>query len=374
MRKIFIFLSFILLQLVASAQVNIVNALYTSYNISPSSVLQLNILNHQTDAVQVVVESVVYNSNNQAIMTVKTMPIWLKPGLNSLANQNISLASVRYAPTKQAEYVQNTKRMPSGLYRFCSNIYGVKNTEALDYACEDIQADFTNFLILAHPMDKDSITVKNPLLVWNHSEPFDVLMPGEYYRLMLVELKDNQTPEDGLNMNKPLFMKDFLSAHQVQYPVDAPELKPGFHYGWQVQKVTNSLITNKSEAWEFVVPKPKEVVHQKYAALQRQLNASFTTITSRRLYFHFVEEYETNQALKCKIYATDQNMYEPSSGQTIVNIDEVQETALKKEGQGRFMIDLAALNLTPDKYYTLQAENEKGEKFYLKFYVSPSAW
>lgn len=374
MKKIVVLLFVVFIQTSLMAQVSIVSALHNTYNVSPASLTQLNILNQQSTAAQVILESVVYNSNNQAVLTVKTMPIWLKPGLNSLGNQTISFASVRYATTKQAEYVQNTKRMPSGIYRFCTTLYGVKNTEALDYLCEDLQADLTNFLVLSYPMDRDSIMVKNPLLVWNHSEPFDVLMPGEYYRLMLVELKEGQTAEDGLNMNIPLFTKDFVSAHQVQYPVDAPELKAGFHYGWQVQKVTNSLITNKSEAWEFIVPITKEVEHQKYAALQREVNAAFTTVTSTKLYFHFIEEYKSSQALKCKIYANNENTYEPNAGKTLMNVDEIQETAIKKEGNGRFEIDLKNLNLATDQFYTLEAENEKKEKFYLKFFVPSTAW
>lgn len=358
----------------AIGQVTIASAMYTTYHITPASIVQLNVLNTQSNSVEVVVESVVYNSNNEAILTVKSLPIWLKPGLSSLANQSLSFSSVQYAPTKQAEYVKNMRKVPSGIYRFCSTIYGVRNTEAFDYSCEDVSSDFSDFLVLAYPLDKDTVTVKNPLLVWNHSEPFDILLPGEYYKMSLVALKEGQSAEDALNMNIPLFSKDFLTSHQVQYPVDAPALTPGSTYAWQVQKITKSTVVNKSEAWQFIVPKPKEIVHQKYAALTREINASFTTVTSSQLLFHFQEEYASETGLTYKIYGNEKESIESTNSESLQNLDKKESPLLKILGNGRYSIDLRALKLNPDSYYTLETQNEKAEKQYLKFYIAPSAW
>ncbi len=356
------------------SQVTVVSALYTTYNITPNSLMQINVLNSQSNTVGVIIESIVYNANHEPVLTVKTNPIQLVPGVNIISNNSPSFQLVQYAPTKQAEYVRNTKRMPSGIYRFCSTIKTISNSEAIDYYCEDQQSDFSNFLVLTYPMDKDTIEIKNPLLNWNHSEPFDILTSGEYYKLILVELKEGQSAEDGININNPIYMKDFLTTHQVQYPMDAPALKPGGKYAWQVQKVTNNMVTNKTEAWEFIMKKPKIQPEIKYARLSKDLNASFFTVTGSKLFFTFQKEYSDDHLVNCKIIQSNTTEIIPDfESATLVNVDE-DTTSPKINELGRYYINLQGLNLSTNAYYFLEVLNRKGEKSYIKFYITSNAW
>lgn len=106
---------------------------------------------------------------------------------------------------------------------------------------------------LLTPYDGDTIETKNPLLSWvilgdNHQDS------RTFYRFVLVELKDEQSAEAGIITNRPLIKMDRYPGTQLFYPYDAPVLKDGHRYGWQIQKVHNNVLVDKSEAWEFILP------------------------------------------------------------------------------------------------------------------------
>lgn len=351
-----------------NAQISIINGLFTAYNVNPSSLTQINILNSQSNDVEIILEGRVYNAQNQEILYVKTMPVVLKPGLNALSNSYVSFDKINYANTNQAQYVRTNNRLPSGMFKFCHNIVGITNSEDTDQNCEEVQSDLISFLTLVNPMDKDEIEVDNPVLVWSHSEPFDVLSSGEFYRLVLVEMEDDETAEAAVNSKKPLFQKDFVTSHQVAYPFDAPELERGKHYGWQIQQITNNIVVNKSEAWEFKLAPKKELVDNKYALLSRKIDGGFHTVENNVLFFAFSEEYLSSKQLSCSIIDSKGKTLEPEVIEDNGDKKEKGKVNYKKTGDNRYEVDLKELGAKPG-FYTLQVLNEKEEKFLLKFLV-----
>lgn len=375
MKRNFFCAFLMLLSFTLAAQVSVVHVVRSSFQVSPSALTQMTLLNQQSNRVQVIVESSVFNASQEAVLKVKTNPIWLKPGVNIISPQEVSFSQAQYGLSRQSEYIKNTHQLPSGVFRFCTAVYGITNTEALDNQCEDIRSDFSSFLVLSSPMNKDSIETSNPLLVWNHSEPFDILLAGEQYRLLLTKLKKGQTAEDAIQMNPILYSKNFLSTHQVQYPLDAPTLEKGAHYAWQIQKVQNNLVTNKSEAWEFIISKPKEPVHQKYLVLSKDITASFSHVTSSLMFIHFTEQYGGQELLNCAIrnISSKENASKVTEDSPI-NIDVKGTNAWRTQGQGRYVVDLLALSLKPGAYYQMEVSNLKGEIYYLNFFIENNAF
>ncbi|HXU25630.1 MAG TPA: hypothetical protein VN698_00245, partial [Bacteroidia bacterium] len=312
-------------------------------------------------------EGKILTAQNEPILDVISAPFILKKGMNVTSQLNLHIASTAYNSSEQANYIKTSHTLPSGKYHYCAIIKSFPNDIVNDEYCQDLESDFSSFLFLVSPPDKDEIETKYPVLLWTHSEPFSLNSQSEYYRMIVTDLFADQSAEAAVNTNIPVYMKNYLTSHSVLYPVDAKELEVGKKYAWQVQKLNNGTIVNKTEAWEFKLKAPAPVKENKYAVLKKQLDADFYTV-DRYLYFTYDENYDPTttkiQILDSKRKAVDPkvkndlNPNNPSSN--LVNVN--------KLGDNRFSIDMNLLNVSKG-YYTLEVTNSKNELYLLKFYV-----
>lgn len=365
-----IFWSITLLMLLASnsfSQLSITHATVNSFNITPQGLVQVSVLNSTSVSHQLHLEAWLSNNSNQPILKVITRDFTVKPGLNLINPSEISFVQTQYGSNQQAEFVRTQHTLPSGYFKYCARLVAKGTIETTDEYCDEIESSVNTFLYLVHPYDKDTIETKYPLLLWNHSEPFNLLAPGESFRLILVELNTGQSPEAGVTANRPLFMKNNLLTHSINYPMDAGELKEGKRYAWQVQKMANGNIINKTEAWEFTIAQPKENKPTKYALLNKKSDAGFYLVADNTLYFRFEEDYTGGKIdIKIldenhKVISTNVNN-ESSKGRT-------NEVNLKVSGYNRYELNIENLKLKKG-YYFLEVLNEKKQKYKLKFYVN----
>ncbi|HZK64302.1 MAG TPA: hypothetical protein VFC34_09160, partial [Puia sp.] len=356
---------FMLLLLSSSlrAQVVILSSSLNSYNITPQSMCAVTMMNYGNPT-QVYLQARLTNSAGVPLLVVRSAAFTLKKGMNAPGSLSIGIQSAQFGTLSQGEYIKSSHILPSGKFRFCCSVVPVTNTEGDDF-CDDLESDISSFLNLVSPDDKDTIDTRNPLLIWNHSEPFNLLASGEYFRLILVELKTGQTAESGIATNTPRYMKINLCSHQVQYPFDAYELENGKRYGWQVQKISSGVIEDKSEAWEFII-EPENAVHEsKYASLKKILDAGYYMTESNKVFFKFEESYGSGK-IQCRIYDSKRHMVLPktkSDAARNVSVD------FKQNGYNRFVIDLNELDIKTG-FHTLEVKNEKNEIFLLKFYAN----
>ncbi|MBI3518034.1 MAG: hypothetical protein HY062_01585 [Bacteroidetes bacterium] len=346
------------------AQVNIVNSLFNAYNVSSDALLFSNIMNLGEEE-DVYLEATLFNGLNMPVLHVLSSPFKLKKGLNNTAQMGIAVKSSEYTTGNDAQYIKTAHQLPSGKFRYCLVVKSTSGAIEGDDLCEEFENEATSFLFLVSPSDKDTIENKNPILIWNHSDPFTLLQQGEMYRLILVELKDDQSADAGINVNSPVLMSNFLTRHDIQYPFDAPALKEGNRYGWQVQKIINNVVVNKTEAWEFVMkPLPLDYSY-KYIKLKESVDASFITIRSNTLYFRIDEVYNT-VSLKLNIYDEKNHKIQPKVTNEIRS--KTKGDNLKTIGYNAYELDLLDYNLSKG-FYVLEVINQKNNKSYLKFYV-----
>jgi hypothetical protein len=354
----------LLLPFSLSGQISIISTNFNSLNVTPVSLCQANIMNAGGE-VSAVIQATIYNSANEKLLDCKTMPFVLKQGLSNVMSIQLSLEYSIFGTSAQASFIRTNHTLPSGNYKYCINVIAASSETGDDY-CEEIQSELNSFLYLIDPFDHDTISASHPMLIWTHSEPFNVLAQGEYFRLVLVELLEGQNAESGVSVNIPVFEKSYVSSHQVQHPFDLKELEQGKRYGWQIQKFSNGMMVQKSEAWEFVIASditPKDIM---YAVMKKTVDGGFYTAKNNRVFFQFNESYILNPT-KCVI--TDErgktyspNIYAVTKSGDYIKVDE------KQSGNNRFVIQLAELGLKKG-YYTLSVKNSKGETYYLKFYV-----
>jgi len=348
------------------AQVSVVSLQLPPFNVTPES-MQSATISNTGSPIQVEMISKLYNFNNELLLTVKTAPFNLNTGIN-LPSSGRRVSSVAYGSGNQAEYIKTTHGLPNGNFKICVNLIATGNIEQLDEFCDEIVSDFNQFLYLVYPGDKDTVE-SAPMLTWTHSEPFSVLTQGESYRMVVSEIKDKQGADEAITINTPVLLRNYLTTHNLQYPYDAPELKKGVSYAWQVQKITNGVIINKTEAWVFVLRNKPEEKELKYVALKQSIDANFYTTYTGKIYFKFNEEYATAGTITAFIIS-DSGV---ETALKIVKDDADAKTGsgsqIKVVGDNRFILDLDKEKLKPG-FYTMKIKNEKKEVYYLKLQIA----
>lgn len=84
------------------------------------------------------------------------------------------------------------------------------------------------------PANSETIaTGKQPLFTWLAPTPTPT--SGITYKIKIVEIKGDQSPENALRTNKPFFEKDSLEILNFQYPSSARAFETGRTYAWGVQ-------------------------------------------------------------------------------------------------------------------------------------------
>ncbi|MBA3680480.1 MAG: hypothetical protein H0W73_04850 [Bacteroidetes bacterium] len=345
----------------SSAQTKIVSSSFSSYNVSAESMCGINISNNAGE-ISVTIESKITNVQGTELIKVTSNPITLKNGVFNSLQLGLKVANINYQNTSVAEFVRIYHQLPSGKYNYCVSIN--INDGVGDELCDDIESESSSFLTLINPIDKDTLEIYNPVLIWNHSETFNILQQGEFYRMIVTEIKKDQNAESAINVNNALFQQNFLSKHDVLYPFDAPKLQTGGRYAWQVQKVANGVITNKTEAWEFVFKSKTDVVPM-VVEITPKLNVSPYIVVDDKICFLFKEEYSsTDQKLNAVILNAkgEEVKIKRESGKNVANSN------IKQTGSNRYEVNLFGLGLKEGNYL-LKIFNEKDQAFLLKFII-----
>lgn len=348
------------------SQINILNSMFNAFNVSEDALLYANIMN-TGDQQEVHLEAKLFNGLNQPVLTVRSISFNLKNGLTNTAQLSLKSNSTEYTSSNDAQYIKTMHQLPSGKFRYCLFVVPTINNEGADL-CEEFENEANTFLFLINPPDKDTIESKNPILLWNHSDPFSLLKQGEMYRLILVEQKNDQSADAAINVNSPILKLDFLTKHDVQYPFDGYKLENGKKYGWQVQKIINNIVVNKTEAWEFIIKPEVETLYNKYVELSSGINPSTYIAAGNKIFFTFKEEYYTSSN-NLKITITPENKTALKNVKAKEDLSVNQKMNSKEVGDNKYEIDLNQLGIETGYYY-LNITNEKGKSYQLKFYVN----
>lgn len=348
----------------SSAQVSISSANYNTVSINETNLLQA-IVSNAGNPILAKATVTCKNSAGEIMVEAQTKNFTLNTGINNVSGISIGFSNIVYGTGGKALYLKNNGLIPAGNYSYCIKLTPITNDETGDIYCEDFEAATDDFLNLVTPYDKEIIETKWPLLTWTHSEPFNTLAQNEYFKIVVCEIKKDQSADQAIFSNPVAYSKNFLTTHSIPYPQDAKELEDGKHYAWQVQKISNNIIINKTDVWEFSIIKKEENEPLKYALLKSTQDGGFFTCLNDALYFRFDEEYVTGdlnyeilnnkgESVKPRIKRDDRLNNDPS---LILN-----------SGTNRFELSLTDYKLK-EGYYTLVVLNAKKEKFYLRFYV-----
>lgn len=347
-------------------EISIVNVPVTEFNLTPEALLSATIMN-VGEPTAVELTSILYSSDNQQLLSVKSSSFIVKNGMNTSIDAPRRAVVVQYGSSGQASYLKTTHNLPSGNFKIVVELKTTQTSETEDKFEDVIESDLNQYLYLVSPADKDSMEITNPMLIWAHSEPFSVLAKNESFRMIVTEMKKGQTPEEAMAMNVPLMTKNNLLTHNLQYPFEARGLEEGKHYAWQVQKVANGVVVAQTDVWEFSIIKKRPLVYNKYAVLKKKLDASYYVAENNKVFFKMDEEYLDGK-FNCKIYNEKREIIKPNVKNEKNETRTSGEYNVKNKGFNQFEIDLEKLNVEKG-FYTLEVNGAKGDLYLLKFYV-----
>jgi hypothetical protein len=345
---------------IVSQNVSVVNATFNEYNASISGLSQITLSSSIEGKVRI--EAIITNVSNVTLLKLVSSEVIVKKGITSLNNSTLKYTQVAYTNHPQADYMKTFNQLPSGIFNYCISVIPLQSIEEGDDYCQSIDATEKEQLYLINPADEDEIETSTPILIWFHSEPFNLLNQGEFFRVILVELNENQSASSGITANIPYFIKNNLTKHQIQYPFDAKPLEYGKRYAWQVQKIANGNIISTTEAWEFSLPKKNNPTDFKYVYLKEKIDGSIYNVQNDRIYFKYDERYVSTNLI-CKIISDKREEIKPE-----VEDVETSEEGVKQIGSNKYELDLKPYKLKKG-YYILEVRDEKNSKYQLKFYI-----
>ena len=86
---------------------------------------------------------------------------------------------------------------------------------------------------LLSPLNSSTISAESAL-EFSWRAPVSTSSERDIYKIKIVEITGDQSPEDALRGNKPHFEKDSLKESIYTYPNSAARLKSGSKYSWGI--------------------------------------------------------------------------------------------------------------------------------------------
>lgn len=223
---------------------------------------------------------------------------------------------------------------------------------------------FSQNILPIAPFDTDTIRTEYPLFSWTYLGTRAANNDRDFYRFVLVELNDaRQSAEAGIMMNRPIIKMDFIPGTQLFYPYDALKLEKGKRYAWQIQRIQNRVLVDKSEAWWFTLPLEIEEHIQYYKIATKNDGQLFKTVDNK-MHIEYVETYNQN-ALSYSVTNEKGEKVKTKIFKSLYNQDPVENGELNP-GSNFLIIDLGNV---PDGIYELTITDAKRKKYKMKFVV-----
>jgi hypothetical protein len=130
--------------------------------------------------------------------------------------------------------------------------------------------------LLNTPGDKDTLDTQYPQFSWLPPMPVN-LFSSLNYDLLVVEVKDGQTPEMAIQQNLPVYNIGNYTMQVNSYPASNMGLDSGKLYAWRIIAKNAGLFAAQSDVWVFSIRKPVNLpvdVHGLYFQMEKLLESA----------------------------------------------------------------------------------------------------
>jgi hypothetical protein len=341
----------------STAQVTISNVEVADQRVARSTLFVASILTATSGSV--VVSGELRSSGGQ-VLSFSSRPEIIAAGPGILRAADLDYSSFSYASDPTAQAVAQSYRLGSGTYNFCLRIEPEGGGEWSEEYCTDLEVEDLLFMEPVYPFDADTIAEIRPNLIWTISS--NRLPAGQTARVVLTPKAASDNAAKALANDKPLFVLPNAQPTTGLYPMAATSLVAGECYAWQVERMADGLVIDRTEPWWFCVSEHLEPVPNKYVLIGDQSNAVYES-TDGWIHFRFDEPYPVELA--------EMQVLDAKGVAIPVAADkEIGDSIGSGKGVG---INLYEFDLMPyglkAGYYTLRIHDGKGRKHHLKFHI-----
>ena len=221
---------------------------------SEGNLWKMTLTNLTGSPLQIYLEGYADNlTTNQRIVEATSPTINLPPGRSNYNYRSFESGDVNWMDTTIQNFISRTGTVPGGNYKTCvtaksadsGNIVGIENCVYPNVGDPVLQ------ITLISPQDLDSINSRNATFTWAGG----TLSGGSSYKLKIVQIIGNQSPQVAFESNRAFFEKDGLRIPSFQYPLSAPNFLQGKRYAWGVTSGTST-----SEIFSFKVKRDQSII------------------------------------------------------------------------------------------------------------------
>lgn len=191
----------------------------------------LSITNTTNEDLTIHVGGVASEEKDGLIIEAKSKPFTIKPGTTKYKHTDFSSAEIKYNNGKYKEILMRTGNAPEGNYTICVTAYNESGEVIGQENCITQQVQQLGSITLISPSDGEEL---DPDTLPGLTFSWTPLPKADIYKLRIVELKGDQSPEVALRTNQPIFEKELKTTSTHVAPSQVKVIVMGMKYAWQI--------------------------------------------------------------------------------------------------------------------------------------------
>jgi hypothetical protein len=249
MRKIFLLIILFFFTGFCFAQVLVILQQPPPNQLRATDIWNLTLTNTTRNNIVVTISGTLEEAGAGIIVDGTSKPISLQPGTKRITYDDVKSGNVNFKSGKWREAFTRTGNTPSGDYTICIQVKN-ESGEEIGSDCIEQRVEIISSLILISPTDEETIPAEQqPSFTW--LTPMPVPSGQITYKLKIVEILGNQSPEEAMLRNRAWFEKPDIRSTMFQYPISARKIEAGKKYAWQIFAMQNNSSLSSSEIWKY---------------------------------------------------------------------------------------------------------------------------
>ncbi len=352
---IFIFLFF--LNSISAQSILITGGDVLNQSIAVEELFFVTIQDNRKDKKAFYLQAIVSDQNNKQVFIGKSnrfaLPVSGNLKLSPLnIDQYLSPVVYQFIHPTISKSVSLAGEFPQANYQICIKaIDADENTQLANY-CYNVTSTNSNIIQLVSPYNHTAVDAEQPVFTWTSG-----INQAQLYDYVLVEIIGNQSSNEAIRLNKPIYeAKDLpTSVHVLPTHISLQKCKK---YAWQIRSEGSNKSVAISEIFTFNSDCDNSVspnTSHTYAVLRKYLDGGYFIAENRMLKFKFDEAYFQDDNINLNFKIKD-----------IANNEvAIADNKLLDYGDNRYLLDLSNLDL--GAFYSLEIIDSKRNRFYLKF-------
>ncbi|TWF45397.1 hypothetical protein FHW36_1011327 [Chitinophaga polysaccharea] len=213
--------------------------------------------------------------SGQPVLTGISGDVQLAPGAKQL--QWKDMGPVQYEYLSPVTDRRENALLPPGSYNVCYSV--VLNNDSHHQApatedCRRFTVEPMSPPLLNTPANSEVVETPLPQFTWIPPAPLN-LFTDLNYDMVLVEVTDNQSAEEAVQTNMPVYRVSNLHQPFLSYPAGAPVLDTGITYAWMITANNARQFAAQTSTWTFRMKQPGRVLHDDvsaYVQMKRERN------------------------------------------------------------------------------------------------------